>query len=458
MKNILIIAYYYPPKGGAGVQRTTKFANYLSKMGYNVNILTVKEDSKGILDKSLNKDIYEKISVYRSDIKEVDIISKFSKVLNNGNKNNKKEVKNQNKNKDKKHLSTSIKGKLKDSIKNIGKNVFLKGYNLVYMPDDKKGWIDFAVEEGKKIIREKEIEIIFTTSGPYSSHLIGYELAKELEVKWITDFRDPWVENPFVNTGILVESIYKRFESKIIKRADKVISVSQPIIDSFIKRYKTEDINKFHVITNGYDEMDFQGLDFSLSENNEKFLILYNGTLYGKRSPENILISIDTLIENNEIDKDKIQIKFQGQIGNEHIEIVKYYMNKYPQIVKHENYVPHDESLKELSKANALLLIIDEGIGSEGIFTGKIFEYIRTGKPILGIIPDGVAKKLILETNTGYTAHPSKQIEIQKIILASYLDFIRKISSISPKWEKIKEYSRENLTKQLISVMSEMKD
>ncbi|MCY6353882.1 hypothetical protein [Clostridium sp. ZS2-4] len=455
MKNILIIAYYYPPKGGAGVQRTTKFANYLSNMGYNVSVLTVKEESNGIVDKSLSKEIDKNISVYRADIKESDIINKLTRLLSNKGASNTQSDSNG-------VVSTGlhlngIKSKLKKSVRNIGKKVFLNVYNLVYIPDDKKGWIDFAVEKGRKIMKEKNIEVIFTTSGPYSSHLIGYELAKEASVKWIADFRDPWVENPFVNNGIAIESVYAHLEKKVVKKADKVISVSKPIIDNFIKRYKNESIDKFRIITNGYDEKDFSNLNLSLAEKNERFSILYNGTLYGKRSPEKILKSIENLIETNKIDQYRIKIKFSGQIGNEHMETVNYYMNKYPEVVEHQNYVPHEESLKQLCMANSLLLIIDEGVGSEGIYTGKIFEYIRTGKPILGIVPEGVAKELILETNTGYIANPSKQNEIENIIYSAYLDFINTNKYIKPDWNKIKQYSRENLTRQLIDVIAEIK-
>lgn len=451
MKNILIIAYYYPPKGGAGVQRTTKFANYLSNMGYNVNVLTVKEDAGGLVDTSLNKDIGKNISVYRTDIKESNLIKRLTKISSGGNSNNNGEKKTNN------SSLNNIKNKSKKVIKNICKKAFFKVYNFAYIPDDKKGWINFAVNAGKKIIKEKNIEVIFTTSGPYSSHLIGSKLAEEFPVKWIADFRDPWVENPFVDNGPIIESIYKKLERKVVKRANKVISVSNPIVHNFIERYKNEPSDKFKIITNGYDEKDFQDLDLSLGDKNKRFTILYNGTLYGKRSPKKILSAIDNLINSKKIDENKIKIKFLGEIGNEHIKIVNYYKEKYPKVVQHENYVPHKESLKEICASNALLLIIDEGQGSEGIYTGKIFEYIRSGKPILGIVPKGVARDLILDTNTGYVAYPSKQNEIESAIYASYSNFINKNKELEPNLDKIKQYSRENLTKKLINIIDEIK-
>ncbi|WP_461206455.1 glycosyltransferase family protein [Clostridium sp. DL1XJH146] len=455
MKNVLVIAYYYPPKGGAGVQRTLKFANYLCYMGYNVSVLTVKEESNGIIDKSLNQGIEERIKIYRTDIKETNVISTvnnllFSKKLSNN------VVDSSNSQDEFLHLN-SIQNKIKKNIKHIGKKVFLDVYNLVYIPDDKKGWIDFAVEEGRKIIKEEKIEVIYTTSCPYSTHLIGYELAKEIPIKWIADFRDPWVSNPFIKNGPILERINIGLEQKVVKKSDKVISVSKPIIDNFIKRYKKEDKNKFGIITNGYDEKDFISLNLSLGEKNERFLILYNGALYGRRSPEKILKAIDTLIKTNRIDKEKIRIKFVGEIGKEHMNIVNYYSCKFPEVVEQQEYLPHEESLEQLCMANALLLIIDEGEGSEGIYTGKIFEYIRTGKPILAVVPNGVARDLILETNTGYVAYPSRINEIENIIYKAYSTFVLGDIAIEPKWDIIKKYSREKLTKDLVEVMNDIK-
>lgn len=453
MNNILIIAYYYPPKGGAGVQRTSKFANYLSKLGYNVSVLTVREDEKGLVDKSLKDDVSSDIKVYRTSIKSVNVIDKINRMVNK--KGSSKATNKENTGSDKLKL-IGIKQKIISKFRRIAKNVFLSIYNLIYIPDDKKGWIHSAVEEGKKIIKSDKIDVIFTTSGPYTSHIIGYKLAKNIDIKWIADFRDPWVDNPFVHNSFIVNLIYKNLEKKVVKRSDKVLSVSKPIIADFMKRYKNEDKSKFKIITNGYDEEDFKNLKLNPENKDGRFKILYNGTLYGKRSPEKVLKAIDNLIKSDKVNRDMIKIKFLGQIGNEHSNIVEYFKFKYPEVIEHENYVPHKESLKELCSADALLLIIEDGKGSNGIYTGKIFEYIRTGKPILGMVPDGVAKDLILNTKTGYIAHPMKYEEIEKMILDCYLNFINKDNSLDSNWEEIEKYSRENLTKKLIKIINEI--
>lgn len=447
MRKILMVAYYYPPKGGAGVQRTAKFAKYLASFGYNIHILTVDEKDRGVVDYSLEEDICPGITVHRTYIPQKNLLERLMYALNRGN--GKSEGKDNSGHVQKVSAVRSF-------VRKAGKKIFLDIYNLLYIPDVQKGWTNYAVEEGRKIIRENDIDVIYTTSSPYTSHMIGYKLNREFNIKWVADFRDPWASNPFADYSFIVQIINNNLESKVVKNAHRVVSVSRPIIDDFIRRYKYEDSKKFVVIPNGYDDDDFQGIDLSLSSKNSKFSILYVGTLYGKRSPEKILIGVENLLESNKIKQDSFTIKFMGEIGSAYKQMLDVFTSKYPGIVEYMDYVPHSQSMVELSRANALLLIIDEGRGSEGIYTGKIFEYIRTGKPILGIVPDGVARDLILETGTGYVAYPSNLHEIEDIIYRAYCDFMDGRKDFEPDWHRISQYSRENLAKKLGGIIEDI--
>ncbi|WBW99446.1 glycosyltransferase family 4 protein [Oceanirhabdus sp. W0125-5] len=444
MKKILIIAYFYPPKGGAGVQRTSKFAKYLTEFGHEVHVLTVNEDRKTLNDDSLKEDICKGIHVHRTEFEEVKIVKKLNNLLNN--KNSLSPVNTSN--------NQLKKSNIKSKIKSICKKLFFKLYNFVYLPDDKKSWIDTAVKEAVKIIENEKIDVIYTTSAPYSAHLIGYKLSKQKQIKWIADFRDQWANNPFAEYGRMVEWRQKRLEKKVIHNAHKVISVSKPIIEDFKLRYYDTNKEKFEIITNGYDEPDFW--DIEPVEKNSIFKIIYNGTLYGRMSPENILLAISNLIEKKKIDRDKIRIEFCGNIGNAHKGKVDFFKDKYPQLISIKNYLPHKESLKNLMTGSAVLLIIDGGKGSRGIYTGKIFEYIRSGKPIIAIVPDGVARDLIIKTKTGYCAYPNDIDEIEKNIYNLYTKFYKGEKLADSNLNEIKKYSRKNLSKQLSNIIEKL--
>ena len=444
MKNILIVAYFYPPLGGAGVQRTLKFVKFLEKFGYNVSVLTVNNEKGTIKDESLKLESTDGIKVFRAIQRENFIVSAIA----NRNVSNVKAVKIDNK---KEIVIETSKITLKSKVKRSLKKYLLNAYRNLYIPDDKISWKKDAVNLGMKIIKDEKIDIIYSTSAPYTGHLIAYELKQKSNIAWIADFRDQWVANPFIAYSAYAKRKNEKMEQRVIEMADAVISVSKPIIDDFINRYKNQSADKFKVITNGYDEEDFD--DYNMDAISSKYIITYNGTLYGKRSPQNFLIAIDRLIEAEKIKAEELMIRFVGQIGKDAQEDMQFFLSKYHSIIEFISYLPHKESLKKLEDSSASLLIIEDGDGSEGIYTGKIFEYIRSGRNVIGIVPSGVAKDLILDTNTGFCCHPEKIDEIETAIFKSYCIWKGTEEKLNINWKKVKKYNRENLTKELMSII-----
>ena len=444
MKNILIVAYFYPPLGGAGVQRTLKFAKFLKKFGYNVNVLTVNNEKGTIKDESLKLESTDGIKVFRAKQRENFIVNA---ILNRKVTDVKIEIKEE-------KVKEPFKITLKSKVKKKTKKYLLNIYRNMYVPDDKISWKKDAVKLGLKIIKEEKIDIIYSTSSPYTSHLIALELKLKSNISWISDFRDQWVANPFVDYSHYAKRKNEKMEKAVIEKADAVISVSKPIIDDFIVRYKDQEANKFKVITNGYDEEDFDG--FNMSFTTPKYIITHNGTLYGKRSPKNFLIAVDRLIEEKKIKQTEINIRFVGQIGTDAQEDIRFFIAKYDNIIEFISYLPHKESLKKLEESSATLLIIEAGVGSEGIYTGKIFEYIRSGRDVIGIVPPGVANDLIIDTNTGFCCHPEKIDEIYEVIYKSYSIWKGRQEKLDINWGKVEKYNRENLTGELKGIIESL--
>lgn len=445
MKNILFIAYYYPPLGGAGVQRTLKFAKYLNRMGYKVNILTVKNDNVNVKDTTLESDSDESIKIFRAKQKEIGIINKF---INKGSNPDSTQI-NPN---SKVNANSSGNAFLKFLMKGIRK--FLLGiYTLVFIPDDKIMWKNQAIKLGLDVIKNEKIDIIISTSSPYTDHLVGYELKKATNVKWICDFRDPWVMHHFAKYSLISKSINKRLEKKVITNTDMVISVSQPIVDDFKMSYGVTLENKLHVITNGYDEDDFE--DYNINKFSNKFIITYNGTVYGKESLKNFFIAVSNLLKENKIEKDKFQIRFVGRLGREAKEDVDNF-NEIYNIVELISYLPHKESIKKLEESSSLLLILSSGEGCKGVYTGKIFEYLRSEREIIGIVPDGVARDLINKTNSGYCCYPDSITEIQDAIYTSYCAWKGDKEKLIPNKEEIKKYDREIVTAKLADLIDSL--
>lgn len=446
MKNILFIAYYFPPKGGSGVQRSIKFAKYLGKMGYNVHILTVKEDTKyerDINDKSFLKDIDKNLKIYRTGIDEISILKDI--LQQNAIKNKSFEDVKQ------KNLIMEQRKKTK-IIKTIVKKAFFKLYSIVNIPDDKKGWIKYALDEGRKIIIENNIDTVISSSYPYSAHQIALKLKRELNIKWVADFRDPWVMNSFYKSqyGFIIKKIYENYERKFINNADKVTVVSGPMKDDYDKRYNLSN-EKVSVITNGYDEEEFSNIKFDIHQTDNKLVVLYTGVLYDQYPTERFISSIENLICNGKIDKERIKLIFIGQKVSCQMNILRNFEAKYPEAIEIIDYISHEKVIDYIIKASALLLMLGETTGKE-VYTGKIFEYIRCLKPIIAVVPDGVARELVYKTKTGYLAYPSNLEEIENVIYNVYMDHINN-KRLMPDWNEIKKYDRYELTKRLVEII-----
>lgn len=415
MKKIMIIAYFFPPSGGGGVQRTSKFVKYLYRLGYKPIVVTANDEAYNLHDCSLLEDINKDINIYR------------------------------------------IK-KRKDLFIKLGtKKVNLN--NLICIPDGTLFWHCKAGSVVKSLVKQYRIDMIYTTVGPYSTHLLGMFLKKSLKIKWIADFRDEWTTHPQYITNKLIYYnklrvfIESWLERKVCEQADAIITISDKMTDNIMKKNKV-DRSKFHVIPNGFDDEDFDEIKVD-SIDNSIFTISYTGSFHGYCKPTNFLVALRHLIDEGKIDEGKIIVNFAGN----HSEWIKQYVNdlELDGIVNICNYVDHKESIKILKKSDALLLIIPTAPNSDSIYTGKIFEYIRAQKPILALIPpDGIAADLLRRTKTGYICDNDNINEIQKNILDLYQLFYNSCMTHEFNNLEINVYSRENLTKELIKVINDI--
>ncbi len=424
-KRVLIITYYWPPSGGAGVQRWLKFAKYLPEFDIEPIILTVDPNHASYLqiDKSLEKDISLDLKVFKT--KSFEPLSLLSKIL--GKKN------------------IAYGGFTNVNKKSILQIVlrFIRGN--FFIPDARVGWNKYAYKKAKEIISEYKIDTVITTSPPHSTQLIGLKLKKKLNINWIADFRDPWTDIYYYKDLLhtrLVKRIDEKKEREVLEVADKVIVVGKSLKENFYSKINQE---KFVVITNGYDEEDFEEQKHVRPE---KFTITYTGTLSDQYNVA-AFIEVCEAIKSKGVD---FIIRFIGNVAESKLnEFKNASLLENVEIV---NYVPHQESIKYLYNSSALLLVIPDFNGNKGILTGKLFEYLASGIPIVGIGPtDGDASEIIDECEVGkmfdYT-------ETEKI----YENLYNLIESFRIKQNDSKQYlkySRKNLTQQLKELIDDDK-
>jgi glycosyltransferase involved in cell wall biosynthesis len=416
MKKVLVITYYWPPSGGAGVQRWVKFIKYFKNQNIDPFIISVDPDfaSYPVIDNSLINDIPENTNVYLTKTNEP--YSIYKKINNN---------------------QTPYAGFANEGRPNFFQKIarFIRGN--FFIPDSRKGWNDFAYKKAVEILEKENIDTVITTSPPHSTQLIGLKLKETQNIKWIADLRDPWTDIYYYKSMLHTKWAKQKdlnYEKRVIEKSDKVVVVSDSIKQLLLNKSNLVKESKIHIIPNGFDDDDFL---VSSKNNNSKFLLSYVGTITKDYPLDSIKKSISNL---------NINLEFTGKAD----EPTKLLLNE---VASFNNHVKHKESINLLLASDMLLLVIPKISNNKGILTGKLFEYLGARKPILCIGPtDGDAAKIIEECKAGKTFDYSDENGIY--------DFIETYMSNEFIFENKNylKYSRRNLTKNLSKILTDMAD
>jgi len=317
-----------------------------------------------------------------------------------------------------------------------GESIFSKivrwiRYNLV-VPDGRVGWYPFATRIGTKVIEKLDIKLIFSSGPPQTTHLTALFLSKKHRLPWVADFRDPWTDRFYYSENKrlrVTELLDKYLEKKVIDKADAMITVSRTISE-----YYDRDVT---VIPNGFDDEDFTS---TKRPHSKDILITYVGTMSKSQNPT---IFFDSVYELNKVSKNIYRIYL---IGNIHPDVIRYIdSNNFRSFIEIKPYVPHKVSIQNMIESDFLLLVIPNTGKNKGVITGKIFEYIRSGSTIIMIGPlESDAAKIIKETSSGFCLDYHDMREVENI-----LSRVKSFSS-----SNYAQYSRQNLTKQLVNVFN----
>jgi len=430
MKKVLIITYYWPPSGGAGVQRWLKFAKYLPQYGWEPIIYTPENPEYPSIDNSFEKDIPSGIQVLKTSIWEPyniyrNLTGKKHQAINAG------------------FISENKRQGWKDKL-----SIWIRGNFLI--PDPRRFWIKPSVQYLTDYLQKNPVDVIITTGPPHSMHMIGIGLKKNFPaLPWLADFRDPWTNIDFykeLNLTVLADTIHHRLEKKIVQSADQVLVVS----DEMKQEYELLKPKKIHVISNGYDEEDNQKAIVQLDD---KFTISHIGTLNAARNPKTIWKVLSELcIEKPEFKNDLI-IQLIGKIDFSVLEDIRSYVLQ-DQLLKID-YLSHSEAIAKQRSSQVLLLLINNSGNAKGILTGKFYEYLAAKRPILGVGPtDGEASTVLKETGGGVMVDFQDEAATKKSILNYYIQY--KSNSLNVHTVSVERYSRRSLTGELANLLNSL--
>lgn len=419
--------------GMGGTQRVAKFSKYLPHFAWQPFVVTVKPVFYYAQDDSLLDELAQ-IPIYRTGsldpLRLLQILRKFrSEPVSSGTVRQKS---------------------------NWKSNRLLKFLNEVVggwllIPDTKILWLPFAIFRAWRLIRKERITVIFTTSPPQSVHLAGLFLKKMLGVKWIADFRDEWTGGESQASPTKMHDwINLEMERAVLRNADAIVGISDRLMRN-LQNKETSTKASFTTIRNGFDAADFKNKKNIISEPN--FTILHCGSLSKVSKPGPFLEAIDGIFRENPALRGKIKIQFVGTdiFGQLPPLIEKFNLQAH---IETTGYTPHHEAVKKLFQAHILLLLVIKSTQEE-IITGKVFEYLASGRPILAIIPPGELAEIIKDTRAGTVLDYRNISRIQATILKYYEEFLTQ-SLPRQADASVKQFERQNLTGMLATIMNRL--
>ena len=434
MKRVLIITYYWPPSGGSGVQRWLKMSKYLPENSWRPVIYTTKNAEYPIVDSSLEKDVAPDLEVIRRPIFEpYDYYKKFLGI--------KKE-------------ETVKMGFIEEKEKKHGwkESISLWIRGNLFIPDARCWWVKPSVRYLKSYLKEHPADAIISTGPPHSMHLIAMKLKEELGIPWIADFRDPWTEIDYyydLHLTRWADRKHHRLEREVLEKADKVVTVAP----DGAKRLGRLGNRNVRTIYNGFDRDDDAQTPVSISDT---FTLTYLGVLSKIQNPEQFWQVLGELVKEDDEFSKKLKIKLIGQIDNSVIRSIEEQgLSGY---VALSPYVPHDQ-VSEVHRSSTLLLLFlmpDSEPRAKGLLTGKLFEYMASGRPILCIGPeDGDAAHILKETHAGQTVNFEDKRKMKEVIKDLYQKYLKN-GLPSNESQEVEKYSRRALTGEYAKILNKI--
>ena len=420
MRKVLVIAYYFPPMGLSGVQRTLKLVKYFPNFQWMPTVLTVTSTGYFAKDESLLKEIVPLgIEVVRTNSFDPNRIFRRQEVVKMPAERTRK-----------------ILSRISDSI---------------FIPDNKIGWRGPAVKKATELLRKEKFDAIFATAPPQTDFLIGKALKEKFHLPLMIDYRDSWVDYPFkfYPTPLHKYANY-RMEKGVLHVADAIIVASRRVKELLLRRYKFLTYNDIQIISQGFDPEDMKLAASVKLPLIEKMRITYSGVFYEDRTPEYFLEALHLVYKNNAKLRGRIEACFIGAFRDEHQKIISRL--GLQNSVNVLGYLDHAECIRYLLASDVLWMMM----GDDKSSPGKIFEYIGAKKTILACLPQGMMRTTIEEAG-GICVEPRDVPKIAEAIVSLYEQYERR-QLRGPRPEIIDKYNRITLAGEVAKTLSALTD
>ena len=432
MKRVLIISYYWPPTGGSGVQRWVKFAKYLPSEGWQPVIYTPENPEQLAVDHSLETEIPAEAEVIKTHITEpYELYKKF--LRKSGHSSEAVEVN---------PVNAQNKSFLQKAAMWVRGNLF--------RPDPRCLWIGPSVRFLKKYLEEHPVDLIVSTGPPQSMHLIGRRLALETGLPWIADFRDPWTKIFYfkhLSMTRATERWHRKMEKKVLDDASVVVAVSPLVQQEFQAMTQTP----VELITNGFDKCDFPSERYVEADGgpDKDFVITHTGLFAADGNPTVLWkVLADKCASDAEFAK-LLKIKLVGKTDRQIVESV-ISAGLGANLID-MGYKPHAEAIEQQRRASLLILPLRKEPEYKAVLPGKLFEYLASWRPVLGIgQPDGAMSMILNSTKTGVVLDWNDEASVSRFIELCWKNHLAGRLTVDD--ADISQFTRKELTRRMAAL------
>ncbi len=418
MYKVLVVAYYFPPIGLSGVQRTLKFVKYLPDFGWQPTVITTGKIAYFAYDETLLNEIKDKnINIIRVGAKDVNAL--LGKL---GTKKPPRE-------------------KIRKVLNRISQSIFI--------PDNKKSWSKKAARKIEELLDKEHFDLIFVTGPPFSAFVEIAELKIKRNIPVVYDYRDLWYESYFsfyLTPGHKFR--HYKYEYFALKNVNKITVTNRKIKEKLLLDFPFLKHTDITIIRHGYDAEDFEKTPPIAKENN-KLLFVHSGNFIEYTTPEFMLQALrDLQLKYPDVAAD-LEFHFIGIMDKKYQKLIKKY--KLELIVKTYGYMEHKEAVRKVKSADVLWFMIGRKKNIDAILPGKLFEYIGAKKPIFGSVPDGAAKSVLEEYEASFISEPDNVEQITETLVEIYN--LYKDNNLPVPYSKyVEKHERRVLTEELSKV------
>lgn len=471
VRRLLIFAYDYPPSL-VGVRRTVKFIKYLREYGWRCGVITVRPVCASGWDDAPLREIASvrpavwptgSLDPYRVWMKLRGLTWPLMRRVYQGPSGG--------------GAGSALPGTTG------GAKAAVMGFlrRGVFIPDDRIGWLPFAVGAGLSAAWHWKPDALYSTSYPHTAHLAAGAVRSLTGIPWVADFRDGWTQNPafFNPLTPLHAAVHRRLERWVARRADALLTVSPPITEH-LQSLRRPNQRPAETIYNGFDDdcrvgggsdavsgaqsvgpvrpvgqvgLVGQGDLPRVALSRSRFELLYTGTFFGTRRPDALFRAMAALAARRPDFREGARLVLHTALDAPALDLIRDL--GLDDLVETRGFVSHREILIRQQQADALVLVVDVGPGSEIIVTQKVFEYLAAGKPIFALAGPGACRDL-LERTGGAALAPPDNSAAAAAALERLFDAWLQGNSLAADPARIAFYHRRAQTRRLAEILDEL--